>query len=167
MDTAKILDVHYIPFNNFCTTFVMFISNGLLCAFRSAKMNLIEKQNTKKKSDMDRKKPLFYNDWYIYQRLYHRLQRLLSNPPFKHFPIRNQSWPLCKKVKGQPRVISWTNWVVLACQLLYTRFQRNQPIGSKDNFKGFLPYMGMAVILVMWPGSFQQTFIPHPKEDLH
>ena len=45
MDTVKILDVHYIPFNNFFTVVVVFISNGLLCAFRSAKMNLIEKQN--------------------------------------------------------------------------------------------------------------------------
>ena len=45
MDTAKILDVHYIPFNNFFTIAVMFVSNGLLYAFRSAKMNLIEKQN--------------------------------------------------------------------------------------------------------------------------
>ena len=24
--------------------------------------------------------------------------------------------------------------------------------------------MGMAAILVMWPGPFEQTFIPHPME---
>ena len=24
----------------------------------------------------------------------------------------------------------------------------------------FLPYMGMAAILVMWPGPFEQTFVP-------
>ena len=27
-------------------------------------------------------------------------------------------------------------------------------------FKGFLPYMGVAAILVMWPGPFEQTFVP-------
>ena len=47
MDKAKILDVHYTPFNNVFTAVVMFVSNGLLCAFRSAKMNLliVKKQN--------------------------------------------------------------------------------------------------------------------------
>ena len=45
MDTAKLMDVHYIPFNNFFTIVVMSVSNSLLCALRSAKMNLIEKQN--------------------------------------------------------------------------------------------------------------------------
>ena len=43
MDTAKFLDLHYILFNNFLSIVVMFVSNGLLCAQRSAKMNLIEK----------------------------------------------------------------------------------------------------------------------------
>ena len=44
MDNANILDLHYISFNNFFATVVMFISNRLLCALRSAKMNLIEKK---------------------------------------------------------------------------------------------------------------------------
>ena len=39
MDTAKTRDMHYVAFNNFFTGVVMFVSN----AFRSAKMNLIEK----------------------------------------------------------------------------------------------------------------------------
>ena len=61
MDTAKILDVHYIPFNNFFTIVVMFVSYGLVCAFMSAKMNLIEKQNQNwVKSDLDRKSHLFW-----------------------------------------------------------------------------------------------------------
>ena len=63
MDIAKILDVHYIPFNNFFTIDVMFVSNGLICAFRSAEMNLIVKQNILHqnlvKSDLDRKSHLF------------------------------------------------------------------------------------------------------------
>ena len=33
---------------------------------------------------------------------------------------------------------------------------------EKKIFKGFLPYMDMAVILVMWPEPFEQTFIPTP-----
>ena len=29
----------------------------------------------------------------------------------------------------------------------------------EEDFEGFLPYMGMAAILVMWPGSFELTFV--------
>ena len=47
----------------------------------------------------------------------------------------------------------------------YTKFQRHRPIASKeeDCFK-VLPYMDMAAILVMWPGSFVNISFPHPKE---
>ena len=49
--------------------------------------------------------------------------------------------------------------------MLHTKSQGHQPSGSgEDFFKGFLPYMGVVAILVMWPGPFQQTFVPHPKE---
>ena len=34
---------------------------------------------------------------------------------------------------------------------------------EKKIFLGFLPYMGMAAILVMWPKPFEQTFVP-PSE---
>ena len=34
--------------------------------------------------------------------------------------------------------------------MLHTKFGGNQPAGSgKEDFEGFLPYMGMAAILVM------------------
>ena len=33
-------------------------------------------------------------------------------------------------------------------------------IGSEEDFQSLLPYMGMAAILVMWPQSFEQTFVP-------
>ena len=33
---------------------------------------------------------------------------------------------------------------------------------EKKVFEGFLPYMGVAAILVMWPGPREQTFIPPP-----
>ena len=43
---------------------------------------------------------------------------------------------------------------------MHTKFQGNQPFGSgEEDFLRFLPYMGMAAILVMWPGQFEQTFV--------
>ena len=39
--------------------------------------------------------------------------------------------------------------------MLHTKSQGHQPTGSwKEDFKGFLPYMGMSAILVMWPEQF-------------
>ena len=38
----------------------------------------------------------------------------------------------------------------LESPMLHTKFHRNQPACSgEEDFKGFLPYMGMATILVM------------------
>ena len=34
------------------------------------------------------------------------------------------------------------------------------PVLEKKIFEGFLPYMGVAAILVMLPGSCEQTFVP-------
>ena len=45
--------------------------------------------------------------------------------------------------------------------MLHTKLQGHQPFGSGEKkFLKFLPYMGMAAILVMWPGPFEQTFVP-------
>ena len=33
-------------------------------------------------------------------------------------------------------------------------------VEKKKNFKGFLPYMGMAAILIMLPGLFINTLVP-------
>ena len=33
-------------------------------------------------------------------------------------------------------------------------------VPEKKNFKGFLPYMGVVAILVMWPRPQEQTFVP-------
>ena len=39
--------------------------------------------------------------------------------------------------------------------------QCHRPFGSgEEDFSRFLPYMGMAAILVMWSGPFEQTFVP-------
>ena len=42
--------------------------------------------------------------------------------------------------------------------MLHTKFRGNPPAGSGD-FKGFLPYVGIAAILVMGPASCHQIFI--------
>ena len=45
--------------------------------------------------------------------------------------------------------------------MLHTKFRGNPSTGSGgEDFKRFLPYMGMAAILVMCPGPFIQTLVP-------
>ena len=54
--------------------------------------------------------------------------------------------------QGQPRVIIWTTLVVLLYTMLLTKFQGHLSVGSgEEDFLRFLPYMGMAAMLVMWP----------------
>ena len=52
--------------------------------------------------------------------------------PEIQFQVRNQSWPLYKKVKGQSRVIIWAILIVLECPMLYTKFQWYRPFGSEE-----------------------------------
>ena len=56
----------------------------------------------------------------------YRRQSFLKNPFFTFFPyksIRDQIWP-CRKIgHGQPRVIIWTNMVVLEHSMLHNKFQ--------------------------------------------
>ena len=99
----------------------------------------------------------------------HRRQKFLKNPIFfTFFPyksIRDQIW-YCRKIgQGQTRVIIWTNLVVMEHQMLHTKFQGDRPFGSggKD-FLRFLPYMGIAAILVVWPWPFEQTFVSPSQE---
>ena len=50
--------------------------------------------------------------------------------------------------------------------MLQTKFQGQRPFGSREEgFLMFLPYMGMAAILVMWPGPFEQSFVPPSHGD--
>ena len=46
--------------------------------------------------------------------------------------------------------------------MLHTNFQDHRPFGSgEEDFLRYLLYiMGMAAILVIWPGPFEQTFVP-------
>ena len=63
--------------------------------------------------------------------------------------------------QGQPRVIIWKILVVLPYTMLHTKFQGHWSIGSgEEDYLRILPYMGMAAMLVMWPNSFVQIFIP-------
>ena len=63
--------------------------------------------------------------------------------------------------QGQPRVTIWITLVVLLYTMLHTKFQGHRYIGSgEEDFLRFLPYMGMAAILVMWPNAFVSIFIP-------
>ena len=43
--------------------------------------------------------------------------------------------------------------------MLHTKFHGNRPIGSGEDFDRFLPYRGVAAILVMLPASCHQIFI--------
>ena len=62
--------------------------------------------------------------------------------------------------QGQPRVIIWTTLVVLPYTMLHTKFQGLGSIGSgEEDFLMFLPYMGMAAMLVMWPRTFEHFFL--------
>ena len=62
---------------------------------------------------------------------------------------------------GQPSVIIWTNYDGLESQMLHAKFcgNRSTDSGEEDVFEGFLPHMGMAAILVMWPALCSRTFI--------
>ena len=46
----------------------------------------------------------------------------------------------------------------------HTKFQGHWLFGSGEDVFRFSPNMGMAAILVMWPGPFEQTSFPHPRE---
>ena len=68
--------------------------------------------------------------------------------------------------QGQPRVIIWTTLVVLPYKMLHTKFQGHWSIGSgEEDFLRFLPYMGMAAMLVMWPKPFEYLFFPKGPGD--
>ena len=84
---------------------------------------------------------------------------------FTFFPTYKHKGPCCKIGQGQPRVIIWTNLVVLDHPMLHFKFKGHRPFGSREeDFLKFLSYMGMAAILVMWPGPFEQMFVPHPMD---
>ena len=49
--------------------------------------------------------------------------------------------------------------------MLHTKFRGNPPAGSgEEDFEGFLPSMGVAAILVMWPRCREQNFVAPTQE---
>ena len=61
--------------------------------------------------------------------------------------------PICPC--SQAWVIIYINFVELESLMLQAKFQDHRTSSSgEEDFKKFLPYMGMAAILVMWPGPF-------------
>ena len=51
--------------------------------------------------------------------------------------------------QGHPRVVMLANYDGLGSPMLHTKFRGNRQTGSgEEDFEGFLPYMGMAAILV-------------------
>ena len=42
---------------------------------------------------------------------------------------------------------------------MHAKIQGRRPFGAREDFLRFVPYMGMAVILFMWPGPFDPTFV--------
>ena len=69
---------------------------------------------------------------------------------FPYKCIRNQIWPCHKVGQGQPRFIICENLVWPTYPMLHTKSQ-GLLVPEKKIFKGFLPYMGVVAILVMWP----------------
>ena len=45
-----------------------------------------------------------------------------------------QIWPCCKIGQGHSRVIIWTNYNGQESPMLHTKFRRNQPVGSGEEF---------------------------------
>ena len=80
--------------------------------------------------------------------------------PFPHLKSHGTKFDLDGKIgQGQPRVTIWTSLVELGHLMLHIKFQGNQPRGSgEEDFLMFLPYMGMAAILVIRPVPFEQIF---------
>ena len=68
--------------------------------------------------------------------------KVLKRSPESQDPINN-----VKLGQGQPRLkkIPRPNFDLM----IHTKTQCHWPFGSWEDFKGFLPYMGVSVILVM------------------
>ena len=59
----------------------------------------------------------------------HTVNNLCTSAFFPYKSIRDQIWP-CRKIgQGQPRVIIWTNLVVLEHPMLHTKFLGHRPFG--------------------------------------
>ena len=73
--------------------------------------------------------------------------------------IQKQIWPCHKNSNGQPKVIIWNIGSTREPDAAYQVSQSSAPCLRRKRFLKFfiIIYMGM----VMWPGTFEQIFIPH------
>ena len=77
-----------------------------------------------------------------------------------------QTWPHHKKVKRQCTTIILANLVDLPSPMICANIQPQGILGSgEEDFYRFLPYMGMADILIKGPHHFSNLSFPQPKED--
>ena len=60
-------------------------------------------------------------------------------------------------------VIIFANLEVLECPMLYTKF--HDSLFQRRRFLKVFTIMGMVAGLVMWPGAFEQTFVPLSYEE--
>ena len=82
---------------------------------------------------------------------------------FQSFAYRSlckNIWPFHKKGQVQPKVIFFQT-LLAHCPNAAYQAPRHRPFGSgEEDFLGFLPYMGVATILVMSPRYSKQTLFP-------
>ena len=65
---------------------------------------------------------------------------------------REATWPLPKKVKHQCTIIILATLVDLSSRMICAKIQPQGILSSgEEDFQSFLPYMGMAAILVNGP----------------
>ena len=87
-----------------------------------------------------------------------RHARFWRRRSLKFFPykcIGKQTWPCRKKVKGQRTTILLAILVDLPSPMIPAKVQPQGILGSVgEDFKRFLPYMGVAAILVNGPWPF-------------
>ena len=94
----------------------------------------------------------------------HRLQQFLKNPLFYPFPIQKRKGPILTLPLNRSRSTQGHHLNKLgstgAPDATY-QLQGHCPFGSgEEDLLRFLPYMGVATIFIMWPGPFEQNFVP-------
>ena len=100
----------------------------------------------------------------IYQLWHHRLQLFLKYPLFYLFPIQKHKGPnltLPLNTSRSTQVHHFNKFVSTRAPNAANQVSRSLAFWfRRRNFLRFLPYMGMAAILVKWPGPFEQIFVP-------
>ena len=88
-----------------------------------------------------------------------------TNPLFAFFPIQKPKWPNLMLPQNRSRSIKGHHLNKLERglqqQCCIPSFKgTGHLVPEKNIFEGFLPYVGVVAILVMWPRPYEQTFVP-------